>query len=247
VKNIILHGAGRMAQRVLARLPEFENYELAGVVSIIPPDDVQSIAWFASLEELDTTADLLIDFTLPGGTRDAAQWCAQNGVAMLSGTTGLTDEDITALKNAALKVPVLWAPNLSHGVALMSALVRRAAGALGMQANIEVTDIHHVHKVDAPSGTALALAAAVKKGQSELSRLEKPADNDDDNLVFNSVREGEIIGEHTVSFTLPDEVMEITHKALDRDVFANGALKAGEWLLAQAPGYYSTSDWLGVD
>ena len=243
-----------MAQRVLARMPEFENYQLAGVVSIIPPEDVQTIAWFASLGELDTTADLLIDFTLPGGTRDAAQWCEQNGVAMLSGTTGLTDEDITALKNAALKVPVLWAPNLSHGVALMSALVRRAAGALGLQANIEVTDIHHVHKVDAPSGTALALAAAVKKGQSglpvelsETSKVVKPADHGDANIVFNSVREGEIVGEHTVSFTMPDEVIEISHKALDRDVFASGALKAGEWLLSQAPGYYSSSDWLGVD
>ena len=107
MKNIILHGAGRMAQRVLARLPEFEIFELVGVVSIIPPDDVQTIAWFATLEDLGTSADLLIDFTLPGGTRNAAHWCAQNGVAMLSGTTGLTDEDITAMKNAALKVPVL--------------------------------------------------------------------------------------------------------------------------------------------
>jgi 4-hydroxy-tetrahydrodipicolinate reductase len=254
VTSVLLHGAGKMAHRVLARLPEFENYELAGVVSITPPDDVQTTTWFASFEDLDRSADLLIDFTLPGGTRDAAQWCAGNGVALLSGTTGLTEEDITAMKKAALKVPVLWAPNMSHGVALMSALVRRAAGVLGVRANIEVADIHHVHKVDAPSGTALALAAAVMEGRSEPledllkpARLEDPDNVDEGELAFKSLREGEVIGEHTVSFTLPDEVIEITHKALDRDVFANGALKAGEWLLAQDPGYYSTSDWLGLD
>jgi 4-hydroxy-tetrahydrodipicolinate reductase len=243
-----------MAQRVLARLQDFETYELAAVVSITPPDDVQTVTWAASLEELNASVDLLIDFTLPGGTRDAAQWCEKNGVAMLSGTTGLTVEDITALKNASLKVPVLWAPNMSHGVALMNALVRRAASAMGLRANIKVTDVHHIHKVDAPSGTALALAKAVKTGQSQLaehrsasSQPETSAESDEHKIIFDSVREGEVIGEHTVSFALLEEIIEITHKALDRDVFANGALKAGEWLLAQAPGYYSTSDWLGLD
>ena len=109
----LVHGAGRMARRVLAHIPENENYELAGLVSRTKPDDAPVTGWFASLEDFDGSADLLIDFTLPGGTRLAAEWCQRNGVALLSGTTGLLDEDIEALKNAALKVPVLWAPNLS--------------------------------------------------------------------------------------------------------------------------------------
>ena len=243
-----------MARRVLAQMPEFENCELAGLVSRTQPDDVLATDWFASLEDLDTSADLLIDFTLPGGTRLAAQWCASNGVALLSGTTGLTDGDISALKNAALKVPVLWAPNLSHGVALMAVLVRQAAATLGVGANITITDIHHQHKVDAPSGTALALATAVMEGRSELleellepERLDRQSNVDEGELAFSSVREGEVVGEHTVSFAAPDEVIEITHKALDREVFAKGALKAGEWLIGQTPGYYSTNDWLGLD
>ena len=136
----------------------------------------------------------------------------------------------------------------------MASLVRQTAGALGATANITINDIHHKHKVDAPSGTALALATAVMEGRSE--RLEDPLDperlesltnGDEGELTFSSVREGEVIGEHTVSFAMPDEVIEISHKALERRVFAKGALKAGEWLVEQGPGYYSTSDWLGLD
>ncbi len=238
----LVHGAGRMARRVLAHMPEFDNYELAGIVSRTQPEDLPTIDWFASLEDFKQSADLLIDFTLSGGTRTAADWCAGNGVALLSGTTGLVDEDIKALKTAAQTVPVLWAPNLSFGVALMTSLVRQAAGVLGASASITINDIHHKHKVDAPSGTALALAAAVMEVRSE--RL---AIGDEGEQTFSSVREGEVIGEHTVSFALADEVIEITHKALERDVFAKGALKAGEWLIRQEPGYYSTGDWLGLE
>lgn len=238
----LVHGAGRMARRVLAHMPEFESYELTGIVSRTQPENLQAADWFASLEDFRQSTDLLIDFTLPGGTRIAADWCARNGVALLSGTTGLVDEDIKALKTAAQTVPVLWAPNLSFGVALMASMVRQAAAALGTSANITINDIHHKHKVDAPSGTALALAAAVMEGRPE--RIEN---TDEGELTFSSLREGEVIGEHTVSFEMPDEVIEITHKALERGVFAKGALMAGEWLVGQKPGYYSTSDWLGLD
>lgn len=240
----LVHGAGRMARRVLARMPDFEGYQLTGLVTRTLPDDLSAIDCFASLDELEATADLLIDFTLPGGTRTAAQWCASNGVALLSGTTGLAEEDIRALKQAAKKVPVLWAPNLSHGVALVKTLVAQTAGVLGPDVNIHIEETHHKHKQDAPSGTALALAAAVKEGQGEGADVAVIGDSQ--NLTFTSLREGEVIGDHTVSFILNDELIEITHKALSRDVFANGALKAGQWLVKQAPGYYSTSDWLGL-
>lgn len=251
--RILIHGAGRMARRVLAQLTDFEDFEPVGLVSRSQPDKDLGFDWFSSLDQLDAAADLLIDFTLPGGTRVASHWCASNSVALLSGTTGLQDGDIKALKNAALKVPVLWAPNMSHGVALMTALVRQAANTLGPDAKVAIADVHHRHKLDAPSGTALALAGAVREGQSarvqERLVSERPASipvTPESEPVFSSVREGEVVGEHTVSFTLHDEVIEITHKALDRNVFAKGALKAGEWLLRQPPGYYSTRDWLGL-
>ncbi len=251
--NTLIHGAGRMAKRVLAQLPEKKNYVLAGVVSRTQPEDELAGEWHASLEAFKAGADLLIDFTLPEGTQKAARWCALNGVALLSGTTGLSEEDILVLKQAALKVPVLWAPNLSHGVALMAELIHRAAGALGASANITITDIHHQHKVDAPSGTALALAAAVIEGRSERlvdlldpQRLESQSGDADGELVFSSIRENDVVGEHIVRFELPDEIIEIRHKAIDREVFAKGALKAGEWLVQQQPGYYSTTDWLDL-
>lgn len=249
--RVLLHGAGRMARRVLAQMPGFENFELLGLVSRTKPDDDIGTDWFESFNEVGDSPDLLIDFTLPGGTRLAAQWCSARNVALLSGTTGLTENDVKALENAALRVPVLWAPNLSHGVALMTSLVREAASVLGVSANISISDIHHQHKKDAPSGTALALAGAVKDGrsvcqQSVLSAhiLAEPSADDEEGITFSSIREGEVVGEHTVSFAMGDEVIEITHRALDRDVFAKGALKAGTWLVEQAPGYYSTADWM---
>ena len=239
--RILIHGAGRMARRVMAQLQGFEGFELLGLVSRTRPGDDIGTSWFSSLEEVNGRADLLIDFTLPGGTRLAAQWCSARNVALLSGTTGLTEDDIGALKNAALGVPVLWAPNLSHGVALMTALVRQTANTLASDANVSISDIHHQHKKDAPSGTALALGAAVMAGR-QAGRVGA----DGNKPVFSSTREGEVVGEHTVSFELPDEVIEITHRALDRDVFAKGALKAGGWLVRQPPGYYSTGDWLDL-
>ena len=251
--RILVHGAGRMARRVLAQLPGSENFKLLGLVSRTKPVDDIGTDWFGSFNEVDDSVDLLIDFTLPGGTRLAAEWCSARNVALLSGTTGLTEDDVRALESAALKVPVLWAPNLSHGVALMTSLVRQAANVLGVSANISISDIHHQHKKDAPSGTALALATAAKEGRSEhlqallsADRLAVPSVADEAEISFSSVREGEVVGEHTVSFAMPDEVIEITHRALDRDVFAKGALKAGEWLVEQAPGYYSTGDWMGL-
>lgn len=234
--RVVVHGAGRMAGRVLANMPEFPGYELVGVVSRSQPDEGGGIGWVPSLAELTEPVDLLIDFTLPGGTGAAARWCASHGVAILSGTTGLGDEDFTALKDAALRVPVLWAPNLSQGVALISALVRQAATALGQHARISITDTHHVHKLDAPSGTALALSAAAMEGLAM----------DADEPEISSIREGEVIGDHTVRFALAEEEIEISHRAISRDVFANGALRAGSWLVAQEPGYYSTRDWLAI-
>jgi len=244
VTRILVHGAGRMARRVVGLLPEIQGFELAGLVSRTKPEGELADDWLASFQGLEAAADLLIDFTLPGGPLLAAKWCKDHDVALLSGTTGLYDEDIDALKSAAQKVPVLWAPNLSHSVALITALVRQAGASLSASANICIEDRHHEHKLDAPSGTALALGDAVLEGRSE--RREERPDTGTGELQFSSVREGEVIGEHRVRFELPDEVIEIRHKALDRDVFARDTLKAGAWLLKQKPGYYSTSDWLGL-
>lgn len=250
--QLLIHGTGRMARRIQACLDATDGFKLVGLVSNSQPED--TTLWSPSLSDIHQDIDLLIDFTLPEGTRAAAQWCEQNGVALLSGTTGLSDEHKLALTNAARKVPVLWAPNLSPGVALVDSLVRQTAATLGPQADIHIAETHHVHKVDAPSGTALALAATAMEGRGERledllgsEELDDLDDTGEGGLSFSSVREGEVIGEHSITFKLADEEIEIRHKALDRDVFAIGALKAGKWLVGRKPGLYSTSDWLELN
>ena len=235
--RVLIHGGGKMGRRLQAALAESHEFKLAALIAQPRPGGLPDDAWFPTLAECDIEADLLIDFTLTGGPAMAARWCAEHGVPLLSGTTALSDEDQSALQGAAGLVPVMWAPNLSFGVALMNALVRRAAGALGSDAGIHVTETHHVHKLDAPSGTALALAETADEARTGKG----------DEITFTSLREGEVVGEHTMSFSFGNEVLEITHKALDRDIFVHGALKAGQWLLEQAPGYYSTREWLGID
>jgi len=234
VTRILIHGAGKMARCILAQISEFPGCDIIGLVSRTQPEDLDA-RWLGPLQNFEGSADVLIDFTLPGGTCLAAQWCGRNNVALLTGTTGLSDGDIKVLRKAALNVPVLWAPNLSFGIALMSSLLRQSATALGNPVEISINDRHHQHKVDAPSGTALALAEVIRSAGTGVEP------------VFTNQREGEVIGEHTVSFVMPDEEITISHKALRREVFANGALRAGEWLVGQAPGFYSTSDWLGLD
>jgi 4-hydroxy-tetrahydrodipicolinate reductase len=234
--KVLIHGGGRMGCRLLAAVMDSDEFELAGLVSELRPEGLAAADWRTSLADFNSAADLLIDFTLTGGPGVAAHWCEENRVPLLSGTTALSDEDKSALQSAANKVPVMWAPNLSLGIALMNGLVRKAAGTLGMDAAIHVTETHHVHKLDAPSGTALALAESARKA--------RPLAGDDE-ITFTSNREGEVVGEHTVCFSFGDEVLELTHKALDRDIFVHGALKAGSWLIDQAPGRYTTEDWLG--
>lgn len=237
--RVLIHGGGKMGCSLLAALKSSADFELAALIAQPRPDGLAEETWFPTLAQCDVEADLLIDFTLTGGPDVAARWCAQRRIPLLSGTTALSDADKAALQSAADHVPVMWAPNLSYGIALMNALVRRAAGVLGGDADIHVTETHHVHKLDAPSGTALALAETAEEA--------RPPTEGDDEITFTSIREGEVVGEHTMRFSFDKEVLEVTHKALDRDIFVHGSLKAGQWLLKQAPGYYSTREWLGLD
>ena len=239
--RVLLHGAGRMTRRVLANLAGNEKYQLSGLVTRNRPANLPGIEIHTALDEFERDVDLLIDFTLPGGTHNAARWCEKNDVALLTGTTGLSADDIAALNHAAVKVPVLWAPNLSKGMALMTSLVRQAARIMAGEATISISETHHRHKLDAPSGTALALAQAMNSGQSKVH-----GGNEHGQVDISSTREGEVIGEHTVNFSTPLECIEVKHKALDRDVFATGALLAGEWLVRQSAGYYTNSDWLDM-
>ncbi len=232
--RLAIHGTGRMARaitRVAAARNDVSIIALAGPQS---PDWDASPAWFPSLEDLPERPDLLIDFTLPEGTLAAAAWCAENKVPLLSGVTGLTPEALAALDRAAIRVPVLWSPNLSLGVNLVADLAFRAATVLDDDLPVFIEDIHHQWKKDAPSGTALMLGQRVAAARG----------GDDSRVEFASVREGEIVGEHTVTFRMEGEEFSLVHRAADRSIYARGAIDAGAWLIAQESGRYSAADWL---
>lgn len=227
--GLLVFGGGRMGRLVVAAAPA-EGYELRAVVARRQPDWVDASLWRASLDAVAEPVDLAVDFSLPDGTAQVAAWCAGQGVALVSGTTGLGAAQRRALGAAARRVPVLWAANFSIGVNVCLGLVAAAARQLRGVRTVEILERHHAHKKDAPSGTALALGAAVAPHQPN----------------YESSREGEVIGDHLVRFGLPGELVEIVHRATDRGIYASGALQAGRWLLQQTAGEYSTQDWLGA-
>ncbi|MCU0989681.1 MAG: 4-hydroxy-tetrahydrodipicolinate reductase [Xanthomonadales bacterium] len=239
--RIVIHGTGRMARSIDAAAAGAADLTVIALVGPQPPEWETAAAWFKDLHELTAAAipqpglepDLLIDFTLPDGTLAAARWCRERAVPLLSGVTGLPADTLEALRETARGAPVLWSPNLSLGVNLLADLAARAAAVLDPGAPVLIEDIHHQWKKDAPSGTALMLGETIAAQRGGASAIE-----------YRSLRQGEVVGEHTVRFRLAGEELDLVHRAQDRSIFAGGALDAGRWLLRQPPGFYSARDWL---
>jgi 4-hydroxy-tetrahydrodipicolinate reductase len=190
-------------------------------------------------------ADVVIDFSLPVALAELARLAARQNVALVSGTTGVKDTSL--LDDAASKIPVLWAPNMSVGIQVLSHLVAEAARRLGPGFDIEITEVHHRAKVDAPSGTAVRLAEAVR----EVRPLRPVSGREgivgarsDDELGIFALRGGDVIGDHTVHLLGAGERIELTHRATNRDLFAHGALRAARWLAGRRPGRYSLANVL---
>lgn len=202
---------------------------------------------------LFAAADAVIDFTAPAATVAHAALAAETGTVLVVGTTGLSKEDEAVLVEAAKKVAVVYAPNFSVGVNLLMALTERAAAILGDDYDIEIVEMHHRRKVDAPSGTALGLGRAAAKGRAvELeqvwckSRDGHTGARPKGEIGFATLRGGDVIGDHTVMFAAEEERVELTHKASTRAVFAKGAVRAALWAQGQKPGLYSMRDVLGL-
>jgi 4-hydroxy-tetrahydrodipicolinate reductase len=223
-----------MARALVEAVTSRTDISAIALVGPQPPDWDTEVPWYEQLEQLPERPALLIDFTLPQGTLTAAAWCRAAGVALLSGVTGLDEAVRGALRDASQQIPVLWSPNLSLGVNLLAELAGRAAAVLDPATPVLIEDIHHQWKKDAPSGTALMLGAVVAAQR----------DGDDSAIEYRSLREGEVIGEHTVTFRMAGEAFELVHRAEDRSIYALGALDAGKWLVAQPPGLYTARDWL---
>ncbi|SDG70030.1 4-hydroxy-tetrahydrodipicolinate reductase [Roseospirillum parvum] len=198
-------------------------------------------------------AQVVIDFTTPAATRSHLALAMETGTALVIGTTGLSGEDHELLAQAAEKIALVQAPNMSVGVTVLTALTRQVAALMGPEYDIEVLEMHHRHKVDAPSGTALGLGQAAAEGRGvkldEVARTTRDGHTGprpDGEIGFATLRGGDVIGDHTVIFASNGERLELTHKASDRTLFARGAVLAAMWLKNKDPGHYSMFDVLGL-
>ena len=197
--------------------------------------------------------DVLIDFTRPEGTMAHLALARRHGVKLVVGTTGFTPEQKAAIGAAAQDIGIVFAPNMSVGVNVLVKLVEAAAAALDERYDAEVYEVHHRHKVDAPSGTALALGEAVARGRgvnfaerAVLSREGHTGERRRGDIGFGTLRGGDIIGEHLVMFAGTGERIEIAHKSGSRANYAEGSLRAAHFLAAHGPGLYGMADVLGL-
>lgn len=261
----ILGAAGRMGRTLIEAVLAHDGLELAAAVdapgsSLIGADAGElvgagklGIAIADDLAKVITDADVYIDFTLPEATEKHLALCAEHGRKLVIGTTGLTDAQKDGLKKASQQVPVCFAANYSVGVTLCLKLLDTAARVLGDEVDIEVIEAHHRHKIDAPSGTALAMGEVVAdalgrdlKECAVYGREGRTGARDRQTIGFETIRAGDIVGEHTVMFAADGERVEITHKATSRMNFARGAVRAAAWLGEQPAGLYDMQDVLGL-
>ena len=266
IVQIAVNGAaGRMGRQLLLAIAERQEASLAAAIdapgsdtigldtSVLCGGDKHGVAVTDSVAAALGNTDVMIDFTAPVVTLKLLEQLEGANTAVVIGTTGFNDEQLRLLNNAATKRPIVFAPNYSIGVTVSLALLRQAAKALGDDYDVEVLEAHHRHKVDAPSGTALAMGSAVAdaldrdlKSCAVYGREGITGARDKQTIGFATVRAGDIIGEHTVLFAGNGERLEITHKATDRMTFSRGAVQAALWLKKQPPGLYDMTHVLGL-
>ena len=207
-----------------------------------------------SLDDLLGSVDVVIEFTLPEATVAHAHAVAARGVPMVIGTTGLTNEQEAELAIAGGKTPIVFAPNMSIGVTLLFELVEKVAATLDNDYDIEIVEMHHNQKIDAPSGTAIGLGRAAARGRkvdfdeaAVLSREGITGVREPGTIGFATLRGGDVIGEHSVIFAGAGERIEMGHKAGGRHLFADGAVRAARWVVDQKPGLYTIRNVLGLE
>jgi 4-hydroxy-tetrahydrodipicolinate reductase len=240
--RLLVHGAAGRLGKVIREVAESQaDLAVKGATRVDPVD------------KLIMSADVVIDVTAPAATVTVARLCSENQTPLVVGTTGHTQEQIEALRLVSRRCPVLLAPNFSLGVNLLFWMAETAAAKLGKDFDVEIVELHHRLKKDAPSGTAKRLAeliAAARRFSYQKNARhgregmvgERPADE----IGVHAVRGGDIIGEHTVLFAGLGERLELTHKASSRETFARGAIQASRWIVGRSPGLYEMRDVLGL-
>ena len=267
VSIAVVGAAGRMGQALIRAIAENPATQLSGALEREGSDAVSrdagemaglgtnGIAITGSIDAAFDGADAVLDFTTPAATRAFAAKAADQGIAHITGTTGMTADDEAHIARCAEKTVIVQSGNMSMGVILLSVLVERAAAALdAADWDIEVLEMHHRHKVDAPSGTALLLgeAAAAGRGIDLGAKSVRVRDGhtgarEDGTIGFATLRGGSVVGDHSVVLAGPGERVVLSHHAEDRGIFARGAVKAALWAQGRAPGLYSMRDVLGLN
>lgn len=261
----VIGAAGRMGRMLVSEIAAGQGLALAG--GLVSPGSScigQDLGEFAGVGRIGHVAaddaaklirdsDVLIDFSRPSATSAHAALAADLGKPIVVGTTGLSPEEEAAVRAAAQRIAIVWAANTSLGINLLLGLVEQVAARLGAEWDIEILEMHHRFKADAPSGTALALgrAAAAARGVE----LDAVADRGRDGITgqrqnghigFAALRGGDVVGEHSVIFAAPGERLELTHKATNRGIYATGAVRAARWLIGKPPGLYGMKEVLGL-
>lgn len=262
VRVAIMGASGRMGRMLVQAVADAQSVTLAGAFvregSPFIGMDAGQMAGMGrigvEISTLDLTAhqaDVLIDFSLPQALPAVLEACKKTNTALVLGVTGFSDDDELSIKQASQTLPIVYAGNYSTGVNLSLNLLATTAKTLGLCADVEIIESHHKYKKDAPSGTALMMANAVAAARGQSSDCfvfgrEGIDTRQEGDIGIHAVRGGEIVGEHTVQFIMNGEIVEITHKAFSRHVFATGAVKAGVWLSTQNAGLYDMGDVLGL-
>jgi 4-hydroxy-tetrahydrodipicolinate reductase len=265
MRLIVAGAGGRMGRALTRAIAETEGAVLTGALeapgSELLGKDAGTLAGLpengvklsADLWSLSKTADGILDFTVPAATIANVAIAAQRGLVHVVGTTGLSASDNAVIKSVTSQAIVVQSGNMSLGVNLLAALVKRVAQSLDAGFDIEIVEMHHRAKIDAPSGTALLLGEAAAAGRniklderSVRGRDGVTGARESGDIGFASLRGGTVTGDHTVIFSGPYERIELTHKAEDRMIFAHGALKAALWAHGKKPGHYSMADVLGL-
>lgn len=263
VSVVIVGARGRMGQTLLRAVLDSEDMTLAGAVDRTESpgmgDDAAKLCGLPasgvllSDELRPPRGSIVVDFSLPGAADANIARCLELGVPLVLGTTGISGETRDLLKRAGKEIPIVSAANFSVGITLLTQLAAMAARALGPGFDTEIFELHHRHKRDAPSGTALrigkAIAQATERNFDEVavrSRNTTETQRTTEEIGISALRGGDSAGEHTVMFLGAGERLEITHRATDRGIFAHGALRAARWLVGRAPGLYDMADVLGI-
>jgi 4-hydroxy-tetrahydrodipicolinate reductase len=263
IKLIVIGAAGRMGRRILSVAAESGEFDInAAIDSQDHPDIGKSFSLESPSGPIEvvltdtfpaTTADVAIDFSLPEAVSKTIDYCLKNNVALVSGTTGLSEQQQDNLKAAAGKIPLIYGTNMSVGMNVLFALVGKAASMLGDDYDIEIVEQHHRFKKDAPSGSALTLAENICRATGRdfpeavvHGRHGKDAMRQKGTIGMHAVRAGDITGVHSVIFGTLGETVTLNHTANSRDTFVRGALRAAKWLVGKKPASYTMADVLGI-